>query len=366
MSNNLNKIIAEFNIESEKILDDSSNFGEGHINSTYLLNFSSGKYILQRINNDIFKNVENLMSNILLVTDHIGKKVISRGGNPERETIKFIMTKSGKPYVMGDDGSYFRLYKFIDDVDVYQMVENEEQFYSAAKAFGRFQNDLSDFKADKLYETIPNFHDTKKRFENLKAAIEADVVGRKKDVLGDIEFALLREKETNIVVEAIKNGEIPLRVTHNDTKLNNVLFKKGRNEALCVIDLDTVMPGSLLYDFGDSIRFGASSAVEDETDLDKVYCDLELFAAFTKGFLEEVGKNMTMKEIELLAFSAKLMTYECGIRFLTDYLSGDTYFRIHKPSHNLDRARNQFKLVADMESKMNKMNECVTTLMQKL
>ena len=359
--NNINSIIAEFDIGSEIISGGDISFGEGHINSTYRIKIGTEKYILQRINNDIFKNVSELMQNIMLVTDHLRKKIALRGGDPTRETLRFLTTKKGVPYVKTDDG-YFRLYKFIDNVDTYQLVENKEQFYSSARAFGRFQNDLSDFDAKKLFETIPDFHNTKKRFENLERAIACDKAGRKKDVLPEIEFSLARKKDAEIVINTINDGEIPLRVTHNDTKLNNVLFKKGENEALCVIDLDTVMPGSLLYDFGDSIRFGASSALEDETDLSAVYCDLELFEAYTKGFLKETKKSMTEKEAELLAFSAKLMTFECGIRFLTDYLEGDTYFKIHRPNHNLDRARNQFKLVSDMENKMPKMNDCVYRL----
>jgi len=360
--NNIYDVISEFDIGIDKISGDEKSFGEGHINTTYRIKISPSEYILQKINSDIFKNVPQLMENIMSVTDHLRKKITERGGDPARETIKFSLAKSGLPYVKTDDGNYFRLYKFIDDVDTYQMVENKEQFYSAARAFGRFQNDLADFDAKKLSETIPDFHNTQKRLENLKNAILSDKAGRKKDVMAEIEFALARENEAKIIVDSIKKGEVPIRVTHNDTKLNNVLFKKGKNEALCVIDLDTVMPGSLLYDFGDSVRFGASSAVEDETDLNRVYCDLELFSAFSKGFLMETGKSMTKKELELLAFSAKLMTFECGIRFLTDYLEGDTYFKIHKPDHNLERARNQLKLVADMENKMSEMEEITQSL----
>ncbi|MBQ4516297.1 MAG: aminoglycoside phosphotransferase family protein, partial [Clostridia bacterium] len=248
---------------------------------------------------------------------------------------------------------------YIEDSVAYQQVENKEQFYHAAKAFGKFQNQLAGFDASRLNETIPDFHNTRARFAQLKEAIKNDNAGRLKEVQAEVDFALARENMVGIVVDAIDKGEIPLRVTHNDTKLNNVLFDNKTDEAVCVIDLDTVMPGSMLYDYGDSIRFGASSGPEDEKDLDKIYCDLELFDAYTKGFLEELSDSITEKELDLLPFSARLMTYECGIRFLADYLNGDTYFKIHYPEQNLDRCRTQFKLVADMEAKDAQMIEIV-------
>ena len=346
------EIISKFNINT-----DISHYGEGHINDTFLVD--SGKYILQRINHNIFKEPDRLMNNIVLVTEHLRDKITKKGGNPERETLTVIKTLDGKDFYRSEDGNYFRMYIFVSDTNTYQTVRKAEQFYNAARAFGKFQNDLSDFPADKLYETIPNFHNTKSRFEALMEAVNCNSAGRKKEVLQEITFALAHESDTAIVVDAIKNGEIPLRVTHNDTKLNNVLFDKTTDEGICIIDLDTVMPGSLLYDFGDSIRFGASTAAEDEKDLSKVECSLKLFEAFTKGFLEELGDSITQNEIDLLPFSAKLMTFECGIRFLTDYLNGDTYFKIHYPGQNLDRCRTQFKLAADMENKMDKMKEIV-------
>ena len=337
----------------------SDPFGEGHINDTYLAKIVPDRHVIQRINHHVFHNPEKLMENIMMVTEHLRAKIIARDGNPERETLKMIKTLDGKDYYKSEDGNYFRVYMFVDDVDVYQTVEQPELFYKAARAFGRFQKDLADFPADRLFETIPNFHNTKVRFEALQQAIKKDKVGRKNRVRDEIEFALARKKCASVVTGAIEKGEIPLRVTHNDTKLNNVLFDSKTGEGICVIDLDTVMPGSLLYDFGDAIRFGASTAAEDEKDLSKVECSLELFEAFTKGFLEELGGTLTEKEVKLLAFSAKLITYECGMRFLTDYLNGDEYFKIHRPEHNLDRCRTQFKLVADMEGKMGKMEDIV-------
>jgi Ser/Thr protein kinase RdoA (MazF antagonist) len=351
---NLKEIIGQFQVET-----DVSAYGEGHINDTYLATISPNKYILQRINHNIFKNPEKLMKNIFLVTEFLREKIINNGGDPNRETLTVIKTRDGKDLYKTNNGNYFRMYLYVDDANTYQIVEKKEQFYNAARAFGKFQRWLTDFPAEKLYETIISFHNTKVRFGNLIKAINEDKAGRKNEVLAEIEFALKREKDTCIIVDALNKKEIPLRVTHNDTKLNNVLFDKETDEAICVIDLDTVMPGSLLYDYGDAIRFGASSGAEDEKNLDKIYCDLELFKAFTKGFLQELGDSITKKEIELLPFSAKLMTYECGIRFLTDYLNGDTYFKIHRVEHNLDRARTQFKLVADMEEKIVEMEKIV-------
>ena len=351
---NLTEVCKKFNMTAT-----TAPYGEGHINDTYLAQTAAGKYILQRINHNIFKEPEKLMQNIVLVTEHLRKKIILKGGCPDRETLTVIKTLNGNDFYQDASGNYFRMYIFIDDTNTYQTVGKPEQFYNAARAFGRFQNELADFPADTLYETIPNFHNTKVRFENLLQAIKDNKAGRKSEIEAEIEFALKKEKDTLAIDDVIGRNEIPTRVTHNDTKLNNVLFDKETDEGVCVIDLDTVMPGSLLYDFGDSIRFGASTATEDEKDLSKVLCNLELFNAFTKGFLEEMGSSITQKEIELLPFSAKLMTYECGIRFLTDYLNGDTYFKIHRPEHNLDRCRTQFKLVADIENKMEQMKEIV-------
>ena len=299
------------------------------------------------------------MENIAAVTDFIKKKVIAAGGDPERETLTVIRTVEGKNYYKAEDGSYFRMYNFVENAVSYDAIENPIQFYHAAKAFGRFQQMLSDFPVEILDETIPNFHNTRSRFSDFLAAVEADKVSRAVGIKSEIQFVLDREKYADVVNDAIKDGSVPVRVTHNDTKLNNVLLDVNTNEGVCVIDLDTVMPGSALYDFGDALRFGANHGAEDDKNLENVYCDLDLFEQFTKGFLEEVGESLTEKEIELLPFSAILMTYECGMRFLGDYLNGDVYFKIHYPEHNLDRARSQFKLVADMESKSDEMASIV-------
>ncbi|MBE5039688.1 phosphotransferase enzyme family protein [Ructibacterium gallinarum] len=334
-------------------------YGEGHINDTYLINTTSSRYILQRVNQTVFAHPEEVMHNIILVTDFLHEKIIANCGDPYRETLTLVPTKDGKRYYVTKYGDLFRMYLFISHALCYQTVENPEIFYKSAKAFGHFQNMLKDFPAEQLKETIPAFHNTVSRYQNFKKAVAVDCIGRKKEVEDEIQFVLDREKDASMIVNAIANHEIPLRVTHNDTKLNNVMIDEITGEGLCVIDLDTVMPGSMLFDFGDSIRFGASTAAEDEQDLSTVWMDIGLFEQYTKGYLEELGNAITAKEAELLPFSAKLMTLECGTRFLTDYLEGDHYFKVHRPRHNLDRARTQFKLVADMESKLGQMQEIV-------
>ncbi len=307
----------------------------------------------------MFKEPTQVIDNVVAVTEYLHNRIISNFGDPYRETLTLIPANDGKFYHQTEEGDVFRMYLFIGNARSYQTIENPEMFYRVAKAFGNFQNLLKNFPADKLHETIPNFHNTVDRYRQFKEAIEADRVGRRSEVLKEINFLLEREAEASLVVDAIASGEIPLRVTHNDTKLNNVLLDDTTGEGVCVIDLDMVMPGSMLYEFGDSIRFGASTAAEDEQDLSNVWMDLELFEQYTKGYIEELKDSFTPKEIELLAFSAKLMTLECGMRFLTDHLNGDVYFRIHKKNHNLDRARTQLKLVEDMEKKMDEMNQIV-------
>ena len=353
MSNSLAEIVRNFAIDVKV-----EAYGNGHINDTYIAD-SEPKYILQRINHAIFKNPDQVMSNILGVTEYLREKIIADGGDPNRETLMVIKTKDGDSFYKTEDGNYYRMYNYVENAVSYEAVESPEQFYEAARAFGKFQNMLADYPAEKLYDTIPFFHDTVKRFGDFETAVANDAAGRRASVEKEIEFVLARKADASVVVDAIADGRVPLRVTHNDTKLNNVMLDKDTGKGVCVIDLDTVMPGSLLYDYGDALRFGASSGAEDEVDLDKIYFDLELFEAFTKGFIEEVGDKLTPTEIELLPFSAKLLTYECGMRFLGDYLNGDTYFKIHRENHNLDRARTQFKLVADIESKMEEMKKIV-------
>jgi hypothetical protein len=338
--------------------------GQGHINSTYAVYFRREtvppiRYVLQKINTSILKDPLALMKNIEGVTTHLRKKILEAGGNPDRETLTIVKTKDGKLFYEDGDKECWRAYLFIENATCYQSAEKPGLFYNSAKAFGKFQKLLSDYPAETLSETIEKFHNTVNRYKNFEKAVAEDKMGRAKDVQEEIEFVKARKDDCGIVLDLIEKKEIPLRVTHNDTKLNNIMMDNKTNEGICVIDLDTVMPGSVFYDFGDSIRFGASSALEDETDLSKVYMEINLFEEYVEGFLSEAGETLTKKEFELLAFSAKLLTLECGIRFLTDYLEGDTYFKIHREYHNLDRARTQFKLVADMEEKMEIMNEIV-------
>lgn len=324
-------------------------FGNGHINDTYFVK-SNPPHILQKLNTNTFKKPVEVMENIKAVTDHLRVKIAEAGGDPEHETLRFLEGKDGKPYFYAEDGGFYRIYRFIDKVHSCDSTDDPMQLYHAAKAFGRFQNMLADFPADKLHEVIVNFHNTKSRYEDFKKAVADDLAGRASGVEEEIKFVLDREADAAVVVDDMANGKIPLRVTHNDTKINNVLLDDVTGEGVCVIDLDTVMPGSLLYDFGDALRSGGSSGAEDEPDLDKIWFDASKFEAFTKGFLE-VLPSITERELELLPFSVKLMTLECGSRFLADYLNGDTYFRTHYPEHNLVRARTQFKLVADIEAK---------------
>ncbi len=352
----LSEILHHFAVELDD--DEEMPYGNGHINTTYVVGHKK-RYILQKINTNVFHDPDAVMHNIVAVTAHLRKKVAEEGGDPARATLTPIYTVDGKSYWRAPNGDCYRLYLFIEGAVCYDQVENADQLYYAARAFGKFQNMLSDFPADSLYEVIPRFHDTRNRFAMLRDAIEENAAGRRDAVAEEIAFALEREGDTGVVLDAIANGSVPLRVTHNDTKLNNVMLDEKTGEGVCVIDLDTVMPGSLLYDFGDALRFGASSGAEDEKDLDRIYFRLDYFEAFVRGFVEEVGRSLTPREAELLPFSAKLMTYECGIRFLTDYLAGDTYFRIHYPEQNLDRCHTQFKLVADMETKMDDMKAIV-------
>lgn len=351
----LDKIMSQFDVSAM-----IENYGNGHINDTYISR--PNDYILQRINTTVFKNPQELMDNIESVTGFLKKKIIAEGGDPMRQTLTVIKTKDGKSYYECE-GKAFRMYKFVDDTVTIEEPKSPEDMYRAGKGFGHFGALLNDFPADTLNETIADFHNTPKRLENLKKAVAEDKMGRAQYVRKEIEFCLKREEMTKKVVEGIANGEIPLRVTHNDTKINNILFDARTLEAICVIDLDTVMPGSFLYDFGDALRIGASTAAEDETDLTKVLFNVDKFESFAKGYLEETADFLTEKETELLAFSAKLLTFECGMRFLTDYLEGDTYFKIHRENHNLERARNQFKLVREIEAIEEELNLIIKHLL---
>ena len=336
-------------------------FGNGHINETSLLVTDAPHlYILQKINGHVFRDVPALMRNISLVTSHLRKK----DGNP-RHVLTLVPTRDGADFIE-EGGAYYRLYEYITDSLCLSRAETAEDFKQSGVAFGRFQTWLADFPAEMLSETIPRFHDTADRYALFEAALVADVAGRKKAAGPEIDFYLSRAKEAPRLMRKRAEGLLPLRVTHNDTKLNNVMLSRQTRSPLCVIDLDTVMPGLVANDFGDAIRFGASTAAEDETELARVSLSLELYEAFAKGFLSACGKSLTGAEIQSLPLGAKLMTLECGVRFLTDYLSGDTYFHTAHSEHNLNRCRTQMKLVQDMEAKWERMTDIVARVMERV
>lgn len=359
MSYDIRKIVEQFDIDGEMVYEEP--FGCGHINDTYAIYCKREseppvRYILQRINSEIF-DVEKLMHNICLVTDYLKERIAADGGNPSENTLTLVKTKDGKSYYDNKDGNYFRIYLFIENTVSYQSAVSKEVLQNAGKAFGHFQKLLFDFDASKLYEIIPDFHNTVRRYEALENAIQNGLPDRIKMAEKEISFAQKRKDYCDKVVSRLGSSDIPLRVTHNDTKLNNILMNPDTNESVCIIDLDTIMPGSLLYDFGDSIRFGANTALEDETDLSKVHFSMEMYEAYAKGFLSEMSPFMTKEETDLLPFSCILMTYECAIRFLADFLVGDTYFKVTHPSHNLERCRNQFKLICEMEDGLEEMKK---------
>jgi len=355
----MQKIIGAFAMEGKAV--SCERYGNGHINETYLVvNDAGRRYILQKINNKVFENVAGLMHNVASVTGYLSE----RDSDP-RHTLHLVPTNEGKAYAEDGEGGFWRMYDFVEGSICLDRVETKEDFKQSAVAFGMFQKQLAGFPADTLVETIPMFHNTANRVKQLEAAIEKNAAGRLSEVGPEIEFAMARAEEAGCMVKMLENGELPLRVTHNDTKLNNVMLDDQTRLPLCVIDLDTVMPGLAANDFGDSIRFGASTGAEDEKDLSKIEMSLELFEAYAEGFLGACGDSLTDKEIETLPMGAKLMTYECGIRFLADYLNGDTYFRTHYPEHNLDRCRTQFKLVADMEKKWDEMTAVIKKIVGK-
>ena len=339
-------------------------YGSGHINDTFCVHTQPGegpcrRFILQRISAAAFHHPDQVMANIASVTAFLRRAIAEAGGDPSRETMTVLLTREGRSFYTDSEGGAWRVYPFIENTVCLQAAETPELFAASARTFGRFQRMLKDYPADTLYETIPRFHDTEDRLAKLKAAVEADVMGRVKDVQPELDFVRKREADCSVALQALRDGKLPLRVAHNDTKLNNVLIDRDSGEGICVIDLDTVMPGLSINDFGDSIRFGANHSAEDERDLSKVNFDLSLYEVYTQGFLEGAGGALTPAELDYLPWGAKLMTLECGIRFLTDYLDGDHYFRIHREGQNLDRCRTQFKLVADMEEQWDAMKAVV-------
>jgi hypothetical protein len=356
---NFHALLQQFQLEEDCVeLSPPMELTEGHINSTYLLEAkglvnSKRRYILQKINTYVFPRPAQLMENIVGVTAYIRKK-IAVGQGLGQQTLTVYPTRSGAWYHTDAQGNCWRCYNYIENTYSLQVVGPMEAF-RVAKAFGAFQKLLDGYPIARLHETIPEFHNTVKRYEALEEAIVKNAAGRRDAVAKEIAFACARKADASRLTELLAAGRLPLRVTHNDTKLNNVLFDNRSHEAVCVVDLDTIMPGLLLYDYGDSLRFLGNTAAEDERDLRKVDFSMDLFQAYTKGYLEACADTLTTEERKWMPFSIKLMTFECGMRFLADYLNGDVYFRIRRPDDNLARCRTQFRLVERIEALLPEM-----------
>lgn len=356
----LNESLAAFDFGAPVIK--TERHGKGHINDTfavYTAQEGGSRFILQRMSPVAFKKPAQLMENIVNITDYLVRALRESGGDCERGTLRVIRTRDGEPFFRDSAGCGWRVFPFIEGTVCCQSADTPELFAASGQAFGQFQQLLRDYPAETLHETIPRFHDTENRLENLKKAVKADALGRAAECRAEIDFMLAREADCSVALQALRDGVLPLRVTHNDTKLNNVLMDEKTGEAVCVIDLDTVMPGLVINDFGDSIRFGANHCAEDEPDLTKVNLDLGLFEVYTAAFLKGAGDTLTDAECRFLPWGAKLMTLECGMRFLTDYLEGDVYFHIQREGQNLDRCRTQCKLVADMERHWDELEKIV-------
>ena len=346
----LREIIALFQVYGDIV--SVNRYGSGHINDTFKIDLSIGgvpvSYVLQRINDSIFTRPDRVMENIARVTNHIRGR-FAGAADATRRTLTVIPARDGQPVARGPEGGWWRMYVFITGAKTIDLIENADQARKAAKAFAGFQNALADLPAPRLFETIPNFHNTLSRLEQLDTAAGEDKMGRKASVAAELAFVDAHREEAGKIVKMMENGEIPERITHNDTKINNVMLDDATGEGVAVIDLDTVMPGCALYDFGDMVRTSTAAAAEDEKDLSKVFSRKEYFEALVKGYLSE-AKFLTEAEKENLAFSGRLITFTIGIRFLADYLAGDTYFRTASADHNLVRCRTQFKMVESMEA----------------
>lgn len=363
----LSAVIAGFDFPGA--LERCAEIKTGHINSTYRLTFrlpeGAREFILQRINTFAFKKPEEVMENVSMVTEHLRRAIESRGLDPENRVLRVIPTRAGKPLFYDAEGGAWRAYNFISGAHSVDAVESPDQFVIVGQAFGDFQNMLADFPIQRLHDTIPFFHDTIRRQQNFEASVQKDVARRADGVQAEIAVVRSRLEPMGQIVRLIASGALPLRVTHNDTKCNNVMVDDATGQALCVVDLDTVMAGSVLYDFGEAIRFGASTAAEDERDLSKVRLNMEMFAAFAEGFISRTADGLTDAELDNLVLGPLVMTYENGMRFLTDYLDGDVYFRIEYPEHNLVRARCQFRLLEDMERHRGEMEDILRALVNK-
>lgn len=348
----LDEVLSKFKIRGDVLSCEP--YGDGHINDTYLIVTTRQKYIMQRVNTRVFADIELLMSNIDKVLRHAEGRIKAEGGDPDREAMTIIHTKEGEKYLRYGNDCY-RMYVFIDRTVSLNLARDEKDFYESGVAFGKFVRMLDGFDANEVRDTIPDFHNTKKRFDNFLKALEADKYGRAAEVKKEIEFVLNRKELCSRIVDKLESGALRKRVTHNDTKLNNVLLDEKTGKAVAVIDLDTIMSGAVCYDFGDSVRFGCSTALEDEEDLSKVHFSLELFDVYAKGFLGQLKGILDAAEVDSMPLGSIMMTFECGMRFLTDYLDGDNYFRVSKDKHNLIRCRTQFRLVEEMEAAYSKM-----------
>ncbi len=353
----LRRICAKFVIYGDFLV--AVPFGAGHVNDTFQLTYDQGgvrlQYVLQRINRNVVRRPELVMENMDRVTRHLLAKIHADQAQTRRRTIRLLQTHSGEPFVVDDAGSTWRAYVFVENARAYEVLETPAQAFKVAEAFGGFQRELCDLPGPRLHETIPDFHDTPKRIERLKKAAREDSHRRLRQVRREVDFVLKREEEAGKLLALQREGSIPERITHNDTKVNNILIDDLTGDGICVIDLDTVMPGLALYDFGDMVRAGTNPAAEDEVNLDKVGMRFDMYEGFYRGFVKRAGEFLTEAERENLPFSAKLMTFEVGVRFLTDYLEGDVYFKTRRPDHNLERCRNQLKMVSSMEEEMGAM-----------
>ena len=353
----IRRLIGMFDVYGDFLV--GTPFGNGNVNDTFQLTFDQGgirlHYILQRINSHVFKEPIKVMENVARVTDHLLKKIKSTHQETKKRTIRLLNAHDGRPFAFDDCGNCWRAYIFVEHARAYEVLESPEQAFGIARAFGEFQQQLIDLPGERLHDTIPDFHNTPKRIEQLEDAIAADKAGRVKNVQEEIDFILSRKEDASLLMRLNQSGDIPERITHNDTKCNNILIDDLSGEGICVIDLDTVMPGLSLYDFGDMVRACTSPAEEDETDLDKVFMRFDMYEALFSGFCESAGAFMTAAERENLANAGKIITLEIGTRFLTDYLNGDKYFKIKRSNHNLERCRTQLKLVSSIEEQKNDM-----------
>jgi Ser/Thr protein kinase RdoA (MazF antagonist) len=358
MERDIKNILSHFSVKGDYLAHEK--VVTGHINDSYFIKTNASDcpgYFLQWINSYIFKDVKGLMNNISAVVQHLSGKLAE---HPELafRVLEIIPTKESEKYYLDPEGQYWRLYTFIDNAHVYDVVENTKIAFEGGKAFGIFMSLLADLPAARLTETIPDFHNMEKRLNTFYNSLNNKPVDRVKEIPSEIEFVRKRAEQMLTIPTLIREGKLPLRITHNDTKFNNILFD-NTDHAMCIVDLDTVMPGSILFDFGDAIRTGANTASEDEKDLSKVDINLPIYEAYTRGFIASTRHTLTEVEIANLAFAARFMTFIIGLRFLTDFVDGDPYFRTSYPDHNLVRAKVQFRLVEAMERDAEKMQEIV-------